>query len=128
MAEGISLYLAHAWLGTLAGTSFSVGARYLQLHTGSPGYYGTANISVGNTTRQSVTFGTPSNGAIVVTNSPNWTNTGHQETVTTVSLWDASSGGHFLRSIQLAAPVTWVGTNTLRLDAFGLSLSPMAGS
>lgn len=128
MSDGISLYLANAWLGTLGGTSFSVSARYLQLHTGSPGYYGTSHVSAGDSSRKSVTFGSPANGAIMASNSPTWTNGGITEVITELSLWDASSSGHFLRSVQLAAPITWVSTNTLSLDAFGLSLSPMAGS
>ena len=127
MSEGISLYLAQSWLATLAGTSFSISARYLQLHTGSPGSAGTSLISGGNTTRKSVTFGTPSSGSIVATNTPSWVNTvGVSETISHVSLWDASTSGHFLRSVQLAAPITWVSTNTIALNAFGLSLSPMA--
>lgn len=128
MSDGLSIYLANAWLNTLAGTSFSVSARYLQLHTGSPGFYGTANISAGSASRVSVTFGSASAGSIAITSSPTWSNGGAAETITDVSLWDASSGGNFLRSVQLSAPISWISTNTLTLNAFGLSLSPVAGS
>ena len=128
MADGMSLYLANKLLGTFGGTSFSVSTPYLQLHTGPPGYSGTAFVSAGSSSRKAVTFGTPANGAIVITNQPSWTNGGVQEVITDVSLWDAATGGNFLRSAQLAATVTWVATNTLKMDAFGFSLTPVAGS
>lgn len=127
MSDGLSVYLSNAWLNTLAGNSFSLAATYLQLHTGPPGISGTANVSAGSTARVSVTWNTASNGSITISSSPTWTNGGVTETITDVSVWDASPGGNFLRSVQLQSPMYWQNTNTLMLNAFGLSLSPIAG-
>jgi hypothetical protein len=40
---GVSTYLADKWLGTLAGTSYSVGTVYAAQAIGDPGTAGTSN-------------------------------------------------------------------------------------
>ncbi len=71
---------------------------WVQLHTGSPGAAGTANVST-ETTRVEAIFGTaPSGGSITNTGTVTWTNinvTPTSETLTHISLWSASSGGDF---------------------------------
>jgi hypothetical protein len=81
---------------------------YVKLHTADPGAAGATAASVGSTTRSQATFSAASGGAIALTGtSPSWTNGGTSETLTHISVWDAS-------------------TNTFTLTTLGVSLTPLA--
>lgn len=102
-------------------------ATYVKLHTGDPGAAGANNAAAGSTTRNVVTFNSPSGNAIALTASPSqWTNGGSSETLTHVSVWDASSAGNFLWSAALSSSQAWVSTNTFTLTSLGVSISPIA--
>lgn len=80
-------------------------AVYAKLHKGAPGAAGTANPAT-DTTRQQVTFGTPSDaGAVASTADVSWTNlaTSDPDTITHVSFWTHATTGTFLGSDDLPA-------------------------
>lgn len=96
---------------------------YIQLHVGDPGSAGTANPSV-VTTRQLATFAAPSGGSTTAT-VPNFSMTA-SETITHISIWDASSAGNFKESWALGSGVPVVNGSTFSFTSFSLSLGPIA--
>lgn len=128
MTVGLSTTnLANAMLNGIRNTNFAVSATYIKIHTGDPGASGTSAAAAGSTTRSAVTFSAASSGAIALTGTqPTWTNGGTSETVTHISVWDASTSGNFLWSAQLTTGKTWASGDTLTLTSCGLSLSPLA--
>lgn len=120
---------ANAWLNTIRGGGngsniTAPAALYLQIHTGDPGSAGTANVSA-VTGRQAVTLGAASAGAIALSNSPAFTMT-TTETITHVSVWDASSNGNFRWSAALSVSRAVVNTDTLTFTTLGVSITPLA--
>lgn len=75
---------------------------YAKLHTGDPGEDGTANAAT-ETTRKALSFGAASGGVATQSGTASWTNVAATETVTHISLWDASSAGNCLGSGALTA-------------------------
>lgn len=128
MAVGLATTtLANKLLDTIRNVSFQNAATHVRLHTGDPGAAGTTAGSVGSASRSQVTFSAASGGAIALTGTqPTWTNGGTSETITHISVWDASSAGNFLWSAQLSASKSWASGDTLTLTSCGLSLSPLA--
>lgn len=117
--------LANNWLNMLRGTAFTAPAgTYIKLHTADPGAAGTANASA-VTTRAQATFSAASGGALALSNSPSFTMTA-TETITHISVWDASTAGNFLWSAQLTTSKSVVNTDTLTFTTLGVSLSPLA--
>ncbi|MGW2666115.1 phage tail fiber protein [Nocardia tengchongensis] len=98
---------------------------YVKVHLGDPGSAGTANASA-VTTRSQATFSAAASGAIALTGTnPSWSMTA-SETVTHVSVWDASTSGNFLWSAALSASKAVVNGDTLTLTSLGFSLAPLA--
>lgn len=129
MATGISSgNLATPWLNVLRNTSATaIATLFVKLHTGDPGSAGANNAAVGSTTRQSFTFAAPSGNALALTGAPTaWTNGGTSETLSHVSIWDASTAGNFIFSAPLASTQAWASGNQYALSALGLSLSGIA--
>lgn len=127
MADGISVYLADKWLQWLAGSAETApSGLYVALHTGDPGSSGTANAA-GVTTREAMTLGTAASGSIAANGTlPSWTSwpggsTG--EVITDISIWDASTSGNFLDSIQLSSSVTMDTGDTLDLSSLSISFA-----
>ena len=117
--------LANNWLNMLRGTAFTApAATYIKLHTADPGAAGTTAASA-VTTRQSATFSAASGGAIALSNSTSFTMTG-TETISHISVWDASSAGNFLWSAALTTSKSVVNTDTLTFTTLGVSLTPVA--
>jgi hypothetical protein len=117
--------LANKWLDMLRAVAFTApAATYIKLHTGDPGSAGTANASA-VTTRQSATFSAASSGALALSNSPSFSMT-TTETITHISVWDASTAGNFLWSAALTTSKSVVNTDTLTFTTLGVSLSPLA--
>lgn len=101
------------------------GGLYVKLHIGDPGSAGTANPST-VTTRSAATYAAASGGAIALTGTlPNWAMTAG-ETITHVSVWDASTSGNFLWSAQLASSKAVVNGDTLTLTVLGFALGAIA--
>lgn len=131
MAVGVSTTnVANGWLNAIrsGGTTYTVVAgTFVQLHTGDPGAAGTANISVGSATRNSVTQNAASSGSITISGTAGpWTNGGTSETITHVSVWSAASAGNFLYSAALSAGQAWASGNTFTLNGLTVSITPLA--
>lgn len=103
-----------------------VATPFVQLHTGDPGAAGTANVSVGSTTRNAATWNAASAGSMTISSLAAWTNGGTSETITHISIWTASTAGTFKQSAALTASQAWVSTNTLTLTTLTLSYTPIA--
>jgi hypothetical protein len=126
MADGISVYLADKWLQWLAGSAETApSALYVALHIGDPGTAGTTNpASV--TTRVVMTLGTAASGAIAANGTlPSWTSWAgtNGQVITDISIWDASTAGNFLDSIQLTSSVTMDTGDTLDLSSLSISFT-----
>lgn len=101
------------------------GGLYIRLHVGDPGASGTSNGSA-VTTRSQATFAAAASGAIALTGtSPSWSMTG-TETISHISVWDASTGGNFLWSATLSVAKSVQTGDTLTLTSCGLSLGALA--
>jgi len=106
MAVGLSATVANAILDALLrSTTWSEPAAvWVKLHTGDPGAAGTSNPAT-ETTRKQATFAAASNGVTTTTADLDWTGVAATESYSHWSAWDASTGGNFLFSDQLDAPV-----------------------
>lgn len=126
MTAGLSaVNYANKALDVLRNTAFAAIANvYVQLHTGDPGASGTANVSA-VTGRQAVTFNAASGGSMSKSNTPSFSMT-TSETITHVSLWDASSAGNFLQSAALSASKAVVNGDTLNITTLTLAFTPVA--
>lgn len=98
-----SAYTLNKWLDATGGnTTYTTTTAYLKLHLGDPGSDGTGNPAA-ETDRQAISFGAAAAGAMANDAAVTWTGVGASETVSWVSLWDASVAGNFLGRDQLAA-------------------------
>lgn len=125
MTAGLSAARANAVLNILRNTSYTgLAAVYVKLHTGDPGSAGTANASA-VTTRNQLTLASPSGGSAALSSLSSYSMTG-TETITHVSIWDASSAGNFIESWALSAGVPVINGSTLTFSTFTLSIAPVA--
>lgn len=117
--------LANNWLNMLRAVAFTApAATYIKLHIGDPGAAGTANASA-VTTRQAATFSAAASGAIALSNSPSFSMTA-TETISHISVWDASTAGNLLWTAALTTPKSVVNTDTLTFTSLGVSITPLA--
>lgn len=101
------------------------GALYIKLHIGDPGASATALPSA-VVTRSLAAFLAASGGALNLTGTnPSWSMT-TTETISHISVWDASTGGNFLWSSALSVAKSVQSGDTLTLTACGLSLGALA--
>jgi hypothetical protein len=132
MTVGISTAnLANQWLNMLKATAFTApAATWVELHTGDPGANGTANVSVGSTTRLQVTTANWTNaasGVLAMTAAIGpWTNGGTSETLTHIAVFSASSAGTFYWSAALTSSQAWASGNTFTLNTNTVTMSPLA--
>ncbi len=131
MAVGVSVAnVANKWLDVLrtGGASFTATTTaYVQLHTAEPGAAGTTAISVGSSTRYSVSHSAPSSASMAISGTAGpWTNGGTSETITHVSVWSASTGGTFLYSASLGVSQAWASANTFTLNGLTVSIDGTA--
>ena len=126
MATGLAaVTLANKWLDMLRAVAFTAPAgTYIKLHTGDPGAAATANVSA-VTTRIQATFSAASAGAIALSNAPAFSMTA-TETISHISVWDASSAGNLLLTGALTTPRAVINTDTLTFNPLGVSLAPLA--
>lgn len=97
---------------------------YVKLHLGDPGEDGTGNPAA-ETTRIQGTFGSAaSGGTISNTAQIQWTSLAATETLTHISLWDASTAGNCLWAGALASSVNVNsgGTFTIAIGDLDVSL------
>lgn len=82
---GISTYLRDQWLGSVAGTPFSVSAVYEQLHTAFPTTTGLVGVSA-IADVELATY-TPISGVLTLTGFPSWIGDINEDIVAH-SVWD----------------------------------------
>ena len=134
MTAGLAPSLVSGWFNTLrttgnGGAAFSaLTGSFVQLHTGDPGAAGTANVSVGSTTRNSFVFSSSSSGSALSLSTPPaaYTNGGTSETLTHISVWTASSAGTFEFSVALTTPKAWASGDQFNLNTLTASLGAQA--
>ena len=125
MAVGLSTTHANNLLEIYRATSFTAITLYCKLHTGDPGSAGTSNASA-VTTRNACTFAAASGGSMSLSSSPTAYSMTGTETISHISLWDASSGGNFIRSAALTASKSVVNGDTFTLTTLTLAWTPLA--
>lgn len=125
-----SVNVANKWLDVIrtGGTSYTAPATvYVKLHTADPGSAGATGAAAGSTTRVAVTHTAPAAGAMAMNGTaPAWTNGGTSETISHISVWDASVGGNFLYSTALTVSKAWASGDTLTLNTLALTVTPIA--
>lgn len=124
MAVGLASATANSLLNALRGTAYSVTAVYVKLHVGDPGAAGTANPSA-VTTRNQLTWSAASGGALALSSLAAYSMTA-TETITHISIWDASSAGNFICSGALTASKAVASGDTLTFNSLGASFTPLA--
>lgn len=125
MTAGLSASRANSILSVLRNTAYSaVATPFVKLHTGDPGAAGTANASA-VTTRNAVTWNAPSGGSMTLNTLSSWSMT-TSETITHISIWDASTAGTFIESWALSSGVAVVNGSTFSITTLTLSFSPIA--
>lgn len=102
----------------------TAGTLYVKLHTGDPGASAASNASA-VTTRSAATFSAAATGSMALSNTPSWSMTS-TETISHISLWDASTSGNFLWSGALTASKAVINGDTLNLTSLTLAFSPIA--
>jgi hypothetical protein len=119
VSAGLSTAVANAALSNIIGTDWA----YAQLHTASPGTAGTTAVST-VTTRQAITWGSPSSASVAASNSPAWTSWAgtNGETDTYISGWSASTSGTFGGSMALSASVTMDTGDSLTLTSITITI------
>ena len=128
MTVGLSTtLLANKWLDMLGGTAFTAPAStFVQLHVGDPGANGTSNAST-ETTRKTLTWSAASGGSKAITATlPTWSWVQGTETISHLSIWDASTSGNFLFSVTLTASKQVANGDTLNITAMTISFTPLA--
>ena len=107
------------------GTTFTAGSLYVKLHTADPGATA-ATAASAVTTRYACTFSASSAGSMALSSmGGTWSMTA-TETISHISLWDASTAGNFLWSVQLTTPKSVVSGDTLSLISLTLAFTPSA--
>lgn len=125
MTVGLAAAQANAFLNVYRNTAASaVATPFVKLHTGDPGAAGTTNPSA-VTTRNAITWAAASGGSMALSTLSSFSMT-TSETITHVSLWDASSAGNFLQSAALTASVPVINGSTLSFSSFTVSFTPIA--
>lgn len=127
MTAGLSsANLVTPWLNMLRGTAFAPsGQTWVQLHVGDPGAAGTANPSAVTTRSQAILNASSGGSALSLSNTPSYSMTA-TETITHISIWDASTGSTFRFSIQLTVARAVNSGDTLNQSSLSFGLTPQA--
>jgi len=131
MALGLSSAIANDILDAVGNnsalTTIPVAAGcFAKLHVGDPGGAGTANAAT-ETTRQAVSFGTPSGGVMANDVAVTWTAIAGSQDATHFSLWDNATAGTFLLSGTITANGYTAGdTYTAAIGAMTVTLNTAA--
>jgi hypothetical protein len=97
---------------------------YVQLHTADPGGIGTSSLSA-VTTRKAAVLSAAANGGTVLTTDITWPMT-VRETITHISLWDATTGGNCLLTAELEEYKNVFSGDTYQLPMMSVSIPPEA--
>jgi hypothetical protein len=125
VTAGYNATRANSFLNVLRNTAYSaVATPFVKLHVGDPGAAGTTNPSA-VTTRNAITWNAAAAGSMTLLALSAFTMT-TSETITHISIWDASTAGNFVESWPLTSSVAVVNGSTLTFSTFTLSLTPIA--
>jgi len=126
MSTGLSTAFAALILGALETGTASLASKWIQLHTGDPGASGTTFVS-DEDTRKEIEWGTPADGAVAVTNSPEWTGwSAGAEVLNYLSVWSTITAGLFRFSAALSTPRSVNDGDTVRLNSLTFAFVPIA--
>ena len=129
MTVGLSAAnLANKFLDMLGGTAFTAPTSvFVKLHTADPGSAG-ATAASANTTRVVVAWAAASAGSKAANGTaPAWASwASGSETISHISLWDASTAGNFLASAALTASKAVANGDTLTLSTLTVAFTPIA--
>lgn len=96
---------------------------WVQLHTADPGAAGTTAVAT-ETTRKTVTWGTPGSGSVANTVAVTWTNIAGSQDATHFTSWSASSASNFGFSGTITANAYTAGdTYTVGIGALTTSFT-----
>ena len=95
---------------------------YVALHLGDPGEAGTGNTAA-HTTRAAATFGASASGSISNDAAVTWASYSANETVTHISLWDASTAGNCLWTGALTASKALTSGDTFQIAIGSLDVT-----
>lgn len=124
MTAGLASATANSILNVWRNTAFAGVNVFCKLHVGDPGAAGTANASA-VTTRNAVTWNAASAGSMTLSSLSGFSMT-TTETITHISLWDASSAGNFLGSAALTANKPVSNGDTLTITTLTVAYTPIA--
>lgn len=124
MTTGIASGVANGFLDALGNAADYTAPTefWVKLHTGDPGAAGTSNAAA-NTTRQQASFAAASGGSMTTNAVLEWLSVSDSETYSHVSFWSASSGGTFLGSDSLEAPIVMVAGRNFRIPSGNLDVA-----
>jgi hypothetical protein len=114
--------LDHAFLGSALTQPSAI---WVKLHTGDPGEAGTSNAASETTRKQVTSFAAASGGSKASSAAISWTNYPATETISYVSLWDASTAGNCLGSgaVSPSVAMTGPGSNTLTIASGSITIT-----
>lgn len=103
-------------------TALDVTSVFVKLLTGDPGEAGTSNAAT-ETTRKSASFAAASGGSCVTDADLTWSSVAGSETISHVSLWDASTAGNNLWNGPLGVAKAVVAGDTFQILSGQLTVS-----
>lgn len=125
MTVGLASATANSYLNVFRNTTYTaIATVFVKLHIGDPGSAGTANASA-VTTRNQITWSAASSGSMSLSTLSGFSMTS-SETISHVSLWDASTSGNFLQSAALSVSQAVINGSTLNFTTFTLAFTPIA--
>lgn len=107
---------------TTTGGGLPTADVWVKLHIGDPGEAGTSNAA-GETTRKQASFAAASGGACATNADLTWTNVSTTETISHISLWDASTAGNHLWYGALSASKAVNAGDTFTISSGNLTVS-----
>lgn len=125
MTAGRASADANAVLNVWRGTTYTgLAGAFCKLHTGDPGAAGTSNAST-VTTRNAITWNAASAGSMSLSALSGFSMTA-TETITHLSIWDASTSGNFIASAALTASKNVTNGDTLTITTLTVAMTPIA--
>lgn len=125
MTVGLVAAQANAFLNVFRATNITAPAGvYLKLHTADPGA-SAATAASAVTTRNAITFSAASAGSMALSSVGSFSMTS-TETITHVSIWDASTAGNPLQTAALTSSVPVINGSTLSFSSLTIAMSPIA--
>lgn len=123
MPAGLSTAARNSILDAIGNaTSFSYSAVWVKLHLGDPGSAGTSNPAA-TTTRVQASFAAASGGSMTTDADILWSSVANAETISWISLWDASTAGNFIGNAQLTASKTVAVGDNFRIPTGSLTIT-----